>query len=194
MCTKTAIVRTSFLLVTTFVLTTNITWAEPYFAQLVQQGVTFQVESPNEGSINRVTLRASTQSGSIGSVDIEANGVITGVGVDDCDKNGFPEIYVFVTSSGSGSYGSLIAYASNNNKSLSQIYLPPLDESPELSQGYMGHDRFNVGEGLLIRNFPIYRSGDSNTKPSGGTRQIQYRLVASESGWLLKKDRAFDMP
>ena len=31
--------------------------AEPFFAQRVLQGVTFQVESPNDSSINQVTVR-----------------------------------------------------------------------------------------------------------------------------------------
>ena len=28
-----------------------------------------------------------------------------------------------------------------------------------------------------------------NAAPSGGMRQIQYELVAGESGWVLRKDR-----
>jgi hypothetical protein len=166
--------------------------AEPFFAQMVLQGVTFQVESPNESSINQVTVRAETSEGSLGEVEVEADGQITNVEVEDLDANGYPEIYVYVTSAGSGSYGSVIAYASNANRSMSEIYLPSLEDDPEVSRGYMGHDEFAVGEGALLRRFPVYREGDSNAEPSGGTRQIQYRLEAGEAGWVLRQDRVVE--
>jgi hypothetical protein len=134
--------------------------AEPFFAQMVLQGVTFQVESPNDSSINPVTVRAETSEGSFGEMEAEADGTITNLEVEDLDANGHPEIYIYVTSPGSGSYGSLIAYASNRNRSLSEIYLPSLEDDPEVSQGYMGHDEFAVGEGVLLRRFPVYREGD----------------------------------
>ncbi|HEY5700698.1 MAG TPA: PliI family lysozyme inhibitor of I-type lysozyme, partial [Gammaproteobacteria bacterium] len=159
--------------------------SQPFFAQMVLQGVTFQVESPNEGSINQVKVRADGPSGPIGAMEAEADGTITNVEVEDLNADGYPEIYVYVNSAGSGSYGSLIAYASNRNRSLSEIYLPPLEDDPDASKGYMGHDTFAVGEGALLRRFPVYREGDTNAEPSGGTRQVQYRLEAGEAGWRL---------
>ena len=159
--------------------------SQPFFAQMVLQGVTFQVESPNDSSINPVTVRAQTPEGDLGPIEVEADGAITGVEVADLNADGFPEIYVYVTSAGSGSYGSLIAYASNRNRSMSEIYLPPLEDDPDASKGYMGHDTFAVGEGALIRRFPVYREGDTNAEPSGGMRQVQYRLEAGEAGWRL---------
>ena len=159
--------------------------SRPFFAQMVLQGVTFQAESPNEGSINLVTMRAETPEGKLGPIEVEADGTITNVEVEDLNADGYPEIYVYVNSAGSGSYGSLIAYASNRNRSLSEIYLPSLEDDPDASKGYMGHDTFAVGEGALLRRFPVYREGDTNAEPSGGTRQVQYRLDAGEAGWRL---------
>jgi hypothetical protein len=40
-----------------------------------------------------------------------------------------------------------------------------------------------------LRRFPIYRDSDKNAEPTGGTRQIQYKLEAGEAGWVLRKDR-----
>jgi hypothetical protein len=57
------------------------------------------------------------------------------------------------------------------------------------ARGYMGHDEFAIVENSLVRRFPVYRDGDTNAAPSGGTRQIQYKLVAGESGRVLRKDR-----
>jgi len=167
----------------------TVVQAEPFFAQMVLQGVTFQVESPNDSSINQVIVRANMSAGSLGEMQAEADGTITNVEVEDLNADGYPEIYVYVTSAGSGSYGSLIAYASNQNKSLSEIYLPSIEDSSEISQGYMGHDEFAVGEGTFLRRFPVYLDGDQNANPTGGTRQIQYKLEAGEAGWILRQDR-----
>ena len=166
--------------------------AEPFFAQMVLQGVTFQVESPNDSSINQVIVRANMSGDSLGQMQAEADGTITNVEIEDLNADGYPEIYVYVNSAGSGSYGSLIAYASNRNKSLSEIYLPSIEDNPEISRGYMGHDEFVVGEGTFVRRFPIYQNGDTNTESTGGTRQIQYKLVAGEAGWILRQDRVVE--
>jgi hypothetical protein len=122
-------------------------------------------------------------------METEADGTITNVEVEDLNADGYPEIYIYVNSAGSGSYGSLIAYASNKNKSLSEIYLPPIEEGSAEANGYMGHDEFAVVESTFVRRFPVYKDGDPNSSPSGGTRQIQYKLEAGEAGWILRQDR-----
>lgn len=48
--------------------------------------------------------------------------------------------------------------------------------TPELSKGYMGHDMFKMADDHLIRQFPIYLSGDINAKATGGVREIKYKL------------------
>ena len=170
----------------------NYSWAESFFAQMVLQDVTFQVESPNEGSLNQVTVRAETPEAALEPVMAEADGTITNVEVEDLNGDGYPEIYVYINSAGSGSYGSLIAYASNRNTSLSQIYLQSIEKDPSVAQGYMGHDEFSVVEGTLLRRFPIYRENDKNAEPTGGTRQIQYTLEPGEAGWVLRQEQVVD--
>ena len=87
---------------------------------------------------------------------------------------------------GSGSYGSLVVVSANRRKSLSDITLPELD--PAAARGYQGHDRFAVLQARLRRRFPIYREGDTNAAPSGGVREIRYRLQAG--GGLVAEGRA----
>jgi len=182
---KAAVYAAMLTLATLPLLVTGSEASQPFFARMELQGVTFHVESLNEGSINAVTVRADTPQENLGPMEAEADGTITGVEVEDLNVDGYPELYVYVNSAGSGSYGSLIAYASNRNRSLSEIYLPSLEDDPEASRGYMGHDTFAVGEGALVRRFPVYRAGDTNVEPSGGMRQIQYRLEAGEAVWRL---------
>ena len=184
--------RPLFLTAALALFLSNDALAEPFFAQMVLQDVTFQVESPNAGSINQVTISAKTPGGTLEPIVAEADGTITNVEVEDLNADGYPEIYVYVNSAGSGSYGSLIGYASNQNKSLSPIYLPPIEDDPTDAEGYMGHDEFAVAEGTFVRRFPLYGANDTNAAPSGGMRQIQYKLEAGEAGWVLRKDRTVD--
>ena len=124
----------------------------------------------------------------------EIEGTVTGAEAADLNGDGSPEIYIYVTSAGSGSYGELVAYSANNNNSLSEIYLQPLENDPENSKGYMGHDEFTVIEGNLARRFPIYKADDTNAKATGGMRQLQYKLVAGEAGWKLELDKSTSFP
>lgn len=118
---------------------------------------------------------------------------IKSVHVADLDANGFDEFYIITVSSGSGSYGNVLAFASNKDKSLSLIYFPEIQEGDELYSGYMGHDTFSLSKNRLIRSFPIYQTSDTNNNPTGGTRRIAYKLVAGEAGWLLEiSDSAID--
>ena len=155
-------------------------------------GITFHVTSPNSGSINEVTITPSGLEIDNSPVTVEVDGTITGAEVGDLNVDGSPEIYIFVTSAGSGSYGSLVAFATNNRKSMTPIYLPPIAEHPEASNGYMGHDDFAVVESSLVQRFPIYAEGDTNANPTGGTRQVQYRLEAGEAGWVLTPDKVVE--
>ena len=163
------------------------TWAaEPFRKTLELQGFSFVVEATNDGSINqlKITPTGLTKDNTPAASEIE--GTVSGAEIGDLDGNGFPEVYVYVTSAGSGSYGSLVAYAVNNGKSMTPIYLPPITDDARASKGYMGHDEFAVLENVLGRRFPIYKEGDTNSGPSGKTRQLQYKLVPGEAGWVLK--------
>lgn len=156
------------------------------------QGVRFRVTSGNTGSIN--TLRIEPSGLEIDNLPIERTieGTVTGAEVADINADGSPEIYVYLTSAGSGSYGSLVAYAANRRKSLSEIYLPPVTQNAAFSRGYRGHDEFAVMEGILAQRFPLYRDSDTNARPTGGTRQLQYRLVPGEAGWVFTLDRVVE--
>lgn len=178
-----------FTTVVTF-LAGNVSAAEQggaFDKTFTMNGISFHVTCPNEGSLNPLTIVPSglTIDNSIIKKE-EIDGSVTGAEVADLNGDGFPEIYIYINSAGSGSYGSLTAYGSNKNKSLSEIYLPPLEDDAKNSKGYMGHDEFTVMEGNLARRFPIYQEGDTNSNPTGGMRQLQYKLVPGEAGWTLQ--------
>ncbi len=109
--------------------------------------------------------------------------------IGDLNIDSYPEVFVYLTSDGSGSYGKLIGYSVNNGKSLSQVYLPEISENKEVNEGYMGHDEMAIVENTFCQRFTIYKEGDSNANPTGGMRQIQYKLVDGENGRILKIDK-----
>ena len=145
--------------------------------RLTLQGITFHVAATNEGSINQLTITPSGLDIVNDIIQKEIDGSVTGAEIADINTDGSPEIYVFVNSAGSGAYGSLVAYSANNKKSLSEIFLPPLEHDKKNSVGYMGPDEFAIIENSLARRFPVYNVGDANCCPKGGMRQLQYKLI-----------------
>ena len=101
----------------------------------------------------------------------------------DLDGNGFDEIYIITTSAGSGSYGTVLGLASNNDKSLSLINFPETRKGDENFEGYMGHDTFRIEGQKLVRIFPVYNKGDTNENPTGGRRKLVYGLYPGEAMW-----------
>ena len=114
---------------------------------------------------------------------------ITDIYITDLDGNGFDEIYIITTSAGSGSYGNLIGFASNKDKSLSMINLPDVDRQDPDFRGYMGHDLFSIEDNKLTRTFPIYMKNNANQKPTGGIKKLTYSLIPGEAMWQLKIEK-----
>jgi hypothetical protein len=115
---------------------------------------------------------------------------VSDVFVADLDGNGFDEIYIITTSAGSGSYGTVLGFASNKDKSLSMINFPEIQTGDENFKGYMGHDSFKIEDQKLVRIFPIYNKGDTNENPTGGRRKLVYGLVPGEAMWQLKVEKS----
>jgi hypothetical protein len=167
----------------------GIQLSTPGQCDLIYNGLGFSVQASTGSSINQLRIQTSGLATDNSELSTELDGTAHRAELGDLDANGWPEVYVYVNSAGSGSYGSVVAYVVNGGKSISPIYLPSLDQVPEAFEGYMGHDEFALVENRLVRRFPVYADGDTNAAASGGTRQIQYQLVAGEAGWILEVDR-----
>lgn len=189
MSPKTAVLPGLYALILTGIFPAT-TQAEEFSQVLEFETIRFHVTSKNEGSINQLTIVPAGLEIDNSALSSEVDGTVNGAEIADLNADGSPEIYVYINSAGSGSYGSLVAYSANNNKSLSGIYLPDLMEDPVNSQGYMGHDSFAVGQTTFFRRFPVYKPSDPNFNPSGGVRKLQYKLQRGEAGWLLVLDKA----
>ena len=66
----------------------------------------FQVKCPNGSSTNKLTIVPSGLTGDNAPIVQDVDGVVTGAEIEDLNSDGCPEIFVYVQSAGSGSYGS----------------------------------------------------------------------------------------
>ncbi|MEY4669898.1 MAG: hypothetical protein RL518_2597 [Pseudomonadota bacterium] len=148
----------------------------------------FEVRSERD----KLTIRTFGQDEGNEVFEHSIEGTVTGAEAADLNHDGFPELLVYVTSDGSGSYGTVIGYSSNNGKSMSQIFFPATADNPQINQGYMGHDTFSTAEDSLVQSFPVYRPGDANSHPTGPTRQVQYALVDGEASRKFQVSRSFE--
>jgi hypothetical protein len=158
----------------------------PFAKTLELHGIRFAIRADKQSPAATVTITPSGLEIDNSAVTRPIDRRVKDAEIADLDVDQSPEIYVYLTSD---TGDSLVALSANKRKSLSDIYLPPLDETPGATVGYRGHDAFAVGEGRLLRRFPVYRDGDSDTEPTGGMRQLQYRLEPGEAGWRLVVDQ-----
>ena len=140
---------------------------------------------PAGRSLGTIEVRTEGFEHNYGEV-FEDRDPISDVFTADLDGNGFEEIYIVTTAAGSGSYGTILGFASNKDKSLSMIHFPEVREGDANFEGYMGHDTFTIEGRKLVRIFPVYQEGDTNANPTGGRRKLVYGLVPGEAGWQLR--------
>ena len=76
---------------------------------------------------------------------------------------------------------ALVAFSANRGKSLSDISLPAIEDTPGAAEGFVGPEQMAVVESAFARRFRI--------QADGRTRQLQYRLTQGEAGWRLRHER-----
>ncbi|SCK23625.1 PliI family lysozyme inhibitor of I-type lysozyme [Vogesella sp. LIG4] len=158
---------------------------------LAWQGIRFMLDCDCEGSIGSWQLAVEGLLQPMQPLQGSVDGTITDVRVADLNGDGKPELYLFTRSAGSGSYGNVLVFVVDEWNRLNSISLPPPDDYPDAMAGYMGHDEFTLSGQRLLRRFPLYRDGDGNAMPTGGMRQLSYRLERGPGGWRLQLERPF---
>jgi hypothetical protein len=154
---------------------------------LEADGISIHITSPNTPEKNSITLQPNGLKSVNDSMDFEVEEMVASAFLEDADGDNSPELFLILTSPGSGSYGKVLAFSTNGKKSLTPIMIA--DPAPKDLEGYMGHDEFAVMENTLTRRFPVYKKGDTNASPTGGWRQIQYKLQPGEAAWQFRIDR-----
>jgi len=161
--------------------------AKPFDQTLDDGGFSVRIESPNTPGKNTLTLQPKGLKKTNDKITLSTESQVTRTFLADVDGDNSSEVFIVLTSPGSGSYGEVLAYSTNGKKSLTPIIIEKPAEK-DLA-GYMGHDQFEVMENTFVRRFPVYKTGDTNAAPTGGYRQFQYKLKPGEAAWQMKIDR-----
>lgn len=158
---------------------------KPSFSKkLCLQGFCFDLKAYGNGSLQTLKIKPTGLKLKNSNKEIILSDIdkVSNAEIEDLDSDGFPEILIYTKSAGSGSYGNVIGYSVNKGgKSLSQISFPDIYKDSKASKGYMGHDEFAIVETTFCRRFKEYNDTDSNAKPTGKTKQIQYKLKNGEA-------------
>lgn len=133
----------------------------------------------------QVDIKDSTQLKQY-TAKLQLDGQIQDVHVTDLNNDGLKEVYIFNTSSGSGSYGDVIGYQLGKS-GLDTILFSSADANAD--ENYMGHDSFYIKYPYLYRKYPKYREIDPNCCPTGGTRNIAYKLIKQRGRLILKQTK-----
>lgn len=143
----------------------------------VKPGLTLDIVSWGRGSNSvggYLVLRSDSTHLSYRSIAGELDGKIVDAWDMDLDSDGNPELYIQSKGEGEGSYLNMYIYEYSEGGSNQQIRFPDLSGS--LKKGYKGNDSVYVKDGKLIREFPLFSTGDSASKATGEIRQLEYSL------------------
>lgn len=167
--------------------------AAPFDKTLSLQGIGFHITAKPKDGATVVRIVPSGLANDNSPVQQTVSGRVVDAELGDLNTDGSPEVYVYVVSDESFARSSMVAYAANRKKSLSEIYLPPLSENPQATRGYKDHDEIRMVENNIVRQFPLYDSSGTRT---GKMRQLIYKLVQGEAGWRLELANAteFSLP
>ncbi|GGF10212.1 PliI family lysozyme inhibitor of I-type lysozyme [Hymenobacter cavernae] len=147
--------------------------AVSYHKEVTEGDHRFVVETKGEGSQRQLTLSAEKNGRDLTTNTQALNGTVTNVVATNLNNDKFPELLVFVSDAGSGSYGQVVGY-SFLDQGRRALTLPDLTGAA--AEGYQGQDVFKVQGQELLRSFPLYKPADPNCCPSGGTRTVRYKL------------------
>jgi len=157
-----------------------------------QSGKTFIVKEDNSQSANlsKITITGKGFTDTDIAINLGEKDPVSSTFLADINQDGFEELYIATTSAGADNAGNIYGFASNNDKSISPILLPPLTEADRqkggLFEGYQGSDDFYADNNMLVRDFPVYQEKDDQANPTGGRRLVYYTLIAAEPIWQLK--------
>lgn len=147
------------------------------------------IETKPSYSVSNYMVTGAGFSNSADTIKFQNKNPMVTAMLADLDKNGFEELYILTKSTGSGSFMDIMGIASFNDKSFGEITVQEITdkdvEKGGMFAGYMGHDSIYIADNNLVREFPVYKTSDANSDPTGGRRKIFYTLKPGEASYQL---------
>jgi hypothetical protein len=145
--------------------------------------VGYRVECKNKSTeVNQLSVRPVGFDGSARELNFPLRGRVLKAEIDDLNSDGYPDLVLYIYSDSAGIFGTVYAFLSEANKSITGCVLPDPIMNGKINSGYKGHDQFILMEGNLLQKFPIYKPGDDKDKPTGGMRVVLYQLAKTDNG------------
>jgi len=157
-----------------------------FIRSLSMNGITFNIQASSTGSSNSLLITPSGLKGTNDKIVTTIKGFLTDAVVQDLNDDGWPELLLFNDLGKSKKTGNVIAYSVKDGKSLTTIAYPNTFLSDQISEGYMGQDKFSVVKNQLIQEFPVHTP---DGKLTSKTRQVSYKLISRESVQLFEVDQ-----
>lgn len=137
---------------------------------------TFDIFSWGRGSAETsalLILESDSSSKKYTTTTGDLEGAITDVYNTDMDMDGNPEILIQAKAKDSTVHTQIYAFEFKDNRA-QKIDFPKLNQSQK--KGYRGQDKFFIKEGILMREFPVYNGNNTDAKPTGGKRLLEYGI------------------
>ena len=116
------------------------------------------------------------------SMNLPVRGRVSAAMVDDLNSDGLADLILFIYTDSVALHGTVYVMVSQDSKTIVPAGLPDPALDGKINTGYKGHDVFSMLEGTVLLRFPIFKQGDKDDAPTGGTRTVQYSLTKGESG------------
>lgn len=183
------------LLIIAFVTSMTVSAQRRYDSTMKVGKIGYRVSTNNKNEErNTTTISPIGFNSGARDVTIEVRGRIVKSEVDDLNRDGFPDLVMYIFNVTKNT-GTVIGVSSDKNESFQPIFFPDIADDPKLRVGYNGGDQFLLMEGMLIRRFPLFTMDSANNimKPIGMTRQIMYTVAPDEKGTQrFKAGRTYD--
>ena len=124
---------------------------------------------------NEVTISPKKFKSTIRDVSFNIKGRLTKILVDDLNDDGYPDLLLCIYTGAKYEKGTVVGIYSSE-AAIMPASFPDIYDDPKLREGYKGHDEFTIVVGSLLRSFPIYKPGDTDTA-TGGTKVVQYKIM-----------------
>lgn len=162
----------------------DFTYRTQFSKELIFNVYKFTVTAPDSGRVREVTIKAYRGQLLLTNFRVKVDGAVVGAEVADLDGNRFPELYVYSTSVGSGSFGRVYGWQFLPERKADII---PKNWLLPAASGYMGHDSLWLEHSIFCRKYPVYQPGDANAEPSGGFKLMRYKLKSAGTGFVLEE-------
>ena len=105
-----------------------------FYETFNSSAVSYEVTTIGRGSIQQLIVQPSGLKEANDKFTMELDGSVTNAEIADLNGDSFPELLIYTTSAGSGSYGNVIAFSPNNGKSLSTVPFFSIADNPKANR------------------------------------------------------------